>query len=432
MILARALSPGAVAVLAALSACSDPDTSRPPRPDGRDTGEAPVDTGEPDVDTGDTEPEPTGPGPMVIGYFTDYAVYLGGYVVDDVPAHLLTHLLYAFIEPTDDAECAISDTWAALEMPMGDEEPGARVLGHFGQLQQLKEERPDLQVVLSVGGWSGSGAFSDIAKNSDNRARFAESCVGLVREYGFDGLDIDWEFPVEGGLEGGRPEDRENHGKLLARLRKELDEAAALDGRPYVLGAAVAVDAMYAANLDGEALEANLDWVSIMAYDMRGPWSATTGLQAQLFPAPDDPEGGAWGDEAVRIYQDMGVSPEKLVLGVPFYGRGWTGVKDRSHGLFQTWTDLPEGTWDPGYFDYWDLEDRWISEDNTFWEPTAQAPWIWKEGSQTMITYDSPESIAVKAAYVLENGLGGIMFWELSGDTSDHTLVRAVSEGLGR
>jgi chitinase len=396
-----------------------------------DSGDGSPDSGDGGMDTDDSDQAPAAERPLVIGYFMEWATYDRGYDVRDVRAEGLTHLLYAFIEPTAEGTCAVSDPYAALEKPFG-EDPDSPVLGHFRQLQLLKQASPELNVVLSIGGWSMSDHFSDIARDGAGRRAFAASCVALMREYGFDGLDVDWEYPVEGGEAGNaeRPEDRENHGKLLRALRDELDAAEAADGRAYVLGAAVAVDPGGAANLDGEALAETLDWIGVMAYDMRGPWSSATGLQAALRAPGDDPYGNDSADEGVQAYLDMGVPASKIAVGIPFYGRGWAGVSSRNDGLYQSWSSLPEGPWASGVFEYRYLVDDWIGRADRHWEPTAAQPWLYDADERVMISYDDPESIAAKTAYACELGLGGVMFWELSGDTSDHALLDAIDHGF--
>ncbi|HVO69685.1 MAG TPA: glycoside hydrolase family 18 protein [Aggregatilineaceae bacterium] len=372
----------------------------------------------------------------IIGYYTSWSIYARKYFVTDIPADKLTHINYAFANVSEKGECIVGDEWADTQYPYPDDPPNAPFLGNFHQLNALKEEYPHLKTLISVGGWTWSDHFSDAALTAESRAKFARSCVALMKQYGFDGLDVDWEYPVSVGAnpELGRPEDTENFTLLLADLRAQLDAQGEQDGRVhYLLTIAAPAGPYHYSDFQLGQIHPYLDWINVMAYDFHGGWETTTNFNAPLYAASDDsnPDDASLNaDAAMQAYLAVGIPAEKLVLGVPFYGRGWSGVPDIHGGLFQLATGVPDGTWEPGAFDYNDLEANYLPTSARYWHDEAGVPWLYNADRQLMISYDDPESLRIKAAYVRSESLGGIMFWELSGDTGAHTLLNALYEQL--
>jgi chitinase len=225
--------------------------------------------------------------PKVVGYFVEWGVYDRKYHVKDVPADKLTHLNYAFAKIAD-GECAVVDPYAATDKAYpGDKQDPGVLRGNFNQLQQLKKQHPHLKTLISVGGWTLSGPFSDAALTKESRAKLAKSCVAFMKKYEFDGVDIDWEYPVGGGLESNkkRPEDKQNFTLLLAELRAQLDEAGKADKKQYLLTIAAPAGARNMVNLELDKIHPYLDWLNLMAYDFHGPWEKTTNLNTPQ-PAP--------------------------------------------------------------------------------------------------------------------------------------------------
>ncbi|MFN2225696.1 MAG: glycoside hydrolase family 18 protein, partial [Anaerolineae bacterium] len=204
----------------------------------------------------------------------------------------------------------------------------------------------------------------------------------------------------------------------------------------YLLTIAAPAGAETYGNIELAAISRHLDWLNLMAYDFHGSWDKVTGSLAPLHastadPAGDDPDPGLNVHAAVRAYLAAGVPADKLVLGVPFYGRGWAGVPDVDQGLYQPVTHLPRGTWEQGAFDYKDLARNYVDVNGytRYWHDEAKTPWLYNPETQVFITYDDPESLALKAAYVDEWNLGGVVFWELSAD--DGSLLDTLYAGLG-
>lgn len=378
-------------------------------------------------------------GKRVVGYFTEWSVYQRGYHVSNIPADKLTHLIYAFARIVD-GECALFDSYAATDKAYpGDRWDAGALRGSFRRLELLKKKHPHLKTLIAVGGWTQSGPFSDVALTRESREKFAKSCARFVTKYGFDGVDIDWEYPVGGGLDTNkyRKEDRRNYTLLLAELRKQLDAQGKTDRKPYLLTiAAPAAPATYA-NLELDRIHAQLDWLNLMTYDFHGGWSPLTHFNAPLYPAKDDPGKDETvrdrfnADSAVKGYLKAGVPADKVVLGVPFYGRGWAGVPDANRGLYQKpGRGLPKGTWEAGVFDYKDLVKNYVGKYQRHRHADAKVPWLFDPRAGVMISYDDPESLRAKAAYAAAKNLGGVMVWELSADDAEASLLTAVAEGL--
>jgi chitinase len=377
------------------------------------------------VETGSTTTTtpPTPVDKRIIGYFAEWAVYDRDYHVWDIPVDNLTHINYAFANATTGGGCEIYDEWAALKKDGG----------NYNLLVDLKAANPGLKTLISVGGWTLSGQFSDIALTAASRAAFVNDCVDFMVAYGFDGIDIDWEYPVEGGLAGNgeRPEDKENYTLLLAEFRDQIDAMA--PGSLLTIAGPGGDDNMQ--NIEMAGIAAQVDWINIMSYDFHGGWESTTGHNAALYPNSDSPftnEATYNADAAVQGYLDAGVPANKIVMGVPFYGRGWSGVPNVDAGLFQSSTGLPSGTWESGVYDYNDLHDNYVGAAGwtRTWDKQSQVPWLYNAAQSTMISYDDEESLALKANYIIDNNLGGAMFWELSGDTSGAILSNTLANFL--
>ena len=349
----------------------------------------------------------------LVGYLPSWT--LGqDYGVADVPAKSLTHLIYAFAKITESGECASAS-------PKVD--PST-----FLDLRRLRATAKQLRTSISIGGEGGAAHFPTVAASIDSRQRFAASAIAYMKQNGFDGIDLDWEYP-DGS------DQKENFTALLAELRSELDSAGRIDGKPYVLTIAAPAGPAHYVNLELDRLAIFVDWFNLMTYAFHGTWSSTTNFNAPLFASSTDPSLTFQRiiyntDAAVQAYLGAGVPPEKIVVGVPFYGYGWKGVPDINHGLYQPSEGLPAGTRGPGVFTYRDLKNHYIGTFPRYWHDEAQVPWLYDPNQGVMITYDDPDSVGVKADYVRTRGLGGVMAWELSSDDIGHSLVTAMHDHL--
>ena len=379
----------------------------------------------------------------VVGYYPGWGIYDRNFEVADLPGDKLTHVNYAFANLVN-GECVLGDPWADVDRRLsgdpwsgpGSDEP---YYGNFRQLNLLKDASPGLQTLISIGGWTWSGNFSDAALTPTSRERFATSCADFMQAYGFDGLDIDWEYPGGGGLAGNtvRPEDPQNFTLLLQALRDELDARGSAAGRHYLLTIAAPAGADKIAKLELDQIYPLLDFINVMTYDLNGAWSSISNFNAPLYLSPDDPTNstGDSADSAIQNYLNQGVPADKLVLGVPFYGRGVNGVAPENQGLFQPFSGVPLGTWDAaggaptGMFDYADLATHYIGQPgvNVYRDEASGVPWLHDPSRGLFISYDDPVSLALKREYVWVNGLGGVMIWEMSSDLDDQMIDALVA-----
>lgn len=304
----------------------------------------------------------------------------------DVPrisAQKLTHINYAFALVSEQGEVVLADPEAPARL---------------AQVRALKTKNPRLKVLLSVGGW-GADHFSDAALTEESRKKFAASAVALIKQHGLDGIDMDWEYPGQPGpgIEY-RAEDKQNFTLLLAELRRQL-------GRSGLLTIASSAGP-YFQHTEMDRLHVHLDWINIMTYDFAGSWTPVTGHHAALRGSPSV-------ESFVRQHLAAGIPPSKLVIGVPFYGRGWTGVNPDNHGLGQPYEQAIELPWSA------------ISTETGFerhWDPIAQAPFLWNPQTRTLVSLDDPQSLRLKAQFIREHNLGGIMYWEHSHDPGEELL----------
>lgn len=356
------------------------------------------------------------PLPVIGAYYAGWNS--ANYPVAQIPADRITHLFYAF-STIENGECVVGDNAAA----------------DFAALASLKRRHPHLRTLISVGGW-GAGGFSDAALTPASCRALAASCLELffdrIRD-SFDGVDLDWEFPVYGGPTEltDRPEDRRNMTLLAQEFRRQLDQR----DRGHLLTAALPAgrlqtDGPYdpAVSFDLHALGRVLDFINLMTYDMGTGFSAVSTFNAPLREVAADPLAQPmrrWNNvtDAVSFYRAHGVPADRLVLGVPFYGQGFRVTsRGPSHGLYQPY----DATFSPGgWKDIKALLDdpEWTQH----WHPVAASPWLYNEAERRFVSFETPESILIRAKHAKQSGLLGTFMWELSDDDAEHSLLAAMS-----
>lgn len=296
------------------------------------------------------------------------------------------------------------------------------------ELNSLKASSPDLKVLVSVGGWTWSGGFSDAALNPESREKFAKSCARFVKEFKLDGIDLDWEYPNQSGAGNiHRPEDVQNFTLMLKAVREELDLMAEKEGKGkhYLLTIATGADADYVKNTELGELHKYIDFLNIMTYDFYNGWHKVNGHHSNYLPS-----GNAEMDKnsvvnAVDMHINAGFPAEKINLGIPFYGRIWKGVKtDSDKILFNESETVGMG------IDYIDFAENINANGYTrYWDEKAKAPYLWNSEEKVFISYEDEESIQYKTEYLKKKGLAGVMFWEYSADY-DKKLLNAVIKNL--
>ncbi len=364
----------------------------------------------------------------IVGYLASWGVRSKGTRIADLPAKDLSHIFYAFGKIGDDGRVALGDP--CVDIGVCETGTPTNPGGNFAELRRLKQQNPHLKLVVSIGGWTGSGKFSDAALTDASRRLFTESAIDVfIRQTQglFDGIDLDWEFPVSGGLETNvkRPEDKQNFTLLLGELRRQLDAEGAKDGRHYELAIAVSANPRAIANLEIGGIVPLLDFINVMTYDYYAG-SSRTGFNSPLYAAEGDPSPGFNADVSIRAFREAGVPAGKLLVGIPFYGRAYGSVADTNRGLFQP-GGRPEG-WRGGDGDWKTLSQTRLKDPRyvRYWESSARVPWLYDSISRTWVSYDDPDSVGEKVRYAREHGLGGVFIWELGGD--DGSLMRAISE----
>ncbi|MFB9877887.1 glycosyl hydrolase family 18 protein [Planobispora siamensis] len=370
-------------------------------------------------------------GNMLLGYFTNWGVYGRNYHVKNIvtsgSATKLTHINYAFGN-VQGGRCTIGDGFADYEKAYTADQSVDGVAdtwdqplrGNFNQLRKLKKAHPNIKILWSFGGWTWSGGFGQAAANP---AAFAESCYQLVEDPRwadvFDGIDIDWEYPNACGLtcDTSGPASFRN---LMSALRSRF-------GSGNLVTAAITADGTSGGKIDaadyGGAAQ-YVDWYNVMTYDFFGAWAAQgpTAPHSPLTGYPGIPIAGFDSDTAIQKLKSKGVPANKLLLGIGFYGRGWTGVTQSAPG--GTATGAAPGTYEAGNEDYKVLKTRCPATGTVGGTAYAHC------GNQWW-SYDTPATIGGKMGYSKNQGLGGAFFWELSGDTANGELISAMKTGLG-
>jgi len=357
---------------------------------------------------------PSADRPVIIAYvFSKDAVI----DPDGIAAEKMTHINYAFANIKDGKVV----------------EGFAKDAENYKVLAGLRKKHPQLKILVSVGGWTWSGGFSDVALTPGSRRVFVASAVDFVRRHDLDGFDVDWEYP---GLPGNgnthRPEDKQSFTALMAELRAALDEEGKAHGRSYLLTFAAGAFPDFLAKTEMDKVAAVVDFVNLMTYDFREvEGDPQAGHHANLYIHPSDPKQLS-ADRAVRDFMAAGVPASKLVLGVPFYGRPWGDVRaDRPNDvLYQPGKPVPEKI----EMAYGSLATQLVDRNGyvRLWDPKSQAPYLWNADKRIFISYEDPESLRIKSHYILEHGLGGAMFWEYYADRTGALLGTLFNELRGK
>jgi chitinase len=341
----------------------------------------------------------------IIGYVAGYENYDPALV----DAKKLTHINYAFANIVD-GEPKFELTTDSVKI---------------SKLIALKKSNPKLKILYSIGGWVWSNHFSHTAAYKENRIKFAISSVKLMKKHGFDGVDLDWEYPGQRGEDNDfRPSDKNNFNLLLEEIRKELEKVGAIDNKHYLLTIATGADQAYIDNTDLGKAHKYLDFINVMCYDFYHGWFFQTGHHANLYPSKKEKFTGNSGQEAIRRHIKAGVPSNKLIMGIPFYARQWKKVALENDGLYQT--AMTTGTIAP----YWDIVEK-IKSGNykKGYDDSAKASYLWNAKDSIFISWETPKEIKLKATYIKKNNLGGAMFWEYSLD-KDQELLNTLFQNI--
>ncbi|KAL0955901.1 hypothetical protein HGRIS_002097 [Hohenbuehelia grisea] len=387
-----------------------------------------------------TDPFPTDPDIMTgnhkkysVGYFVNWGIYGRKFPPSSIPAEDLTHILYAFANlKADTGEVFLSDLWADQDIHYpGDSwnDQGTNLYGNFKAIYNLKKKHRHLKVLLSIGGWTYSPTFHPIVVTPAHRAKFVESSIKLLEDYGLDGLDIDYEYPSN-------DEQARGYVELLRELRHGLDMHAQAKGANYKFPLTIAAPCgpdNYK-KLHIHEMDQYLDFWNMMAYDFAGSWDQTANHQANL-------RGGQINaEESIHHYMSQGVARHKIVVGIPLYGRSFMNTA----GPGNPYQGVGQGSWEQGVYDYRALP---LPDSYMLHDAHAVASWSYDYNSKEMISFDDEQVGRWKGEWIRNQGFAGSMFWELSGDKGaprdgmeggrgkdpqpGNSLVKVVKEAMG-
>lgn len=391
---------------------------------------------------------------MSVGYFNgggDVTAGPGGNI-NTLDVRQITHLNYSFgliyNAEKDETNAALKDPTRLHQIWLS-----PKVESDLALLPVLRKQNPQLKVLLSVGGWGARG-FSGAAATPETRAVFIQSAMEIMRKYGLDGIDLDWEYPVNGawGLVASQPADRENFTLLLKELRQAV-------GSHKLVTIAVGANAESPKSwVDVKAIAPLLDYINLMTYDMA---YGTQYFNANLYDSKGWPTVAVADrysvDGVVNNYLAAGLKPQQMNLGIGFYGRvpqrsvepgiDWSKPDAQKNPVTQPYfgeqeialfkslgVDLTKDT----YVKYNDIVKTFLNDPQKrfteHWDAQAMVPWLSVQSAEGKplfaLSYENPRSVAIKAEYIKKRGLAGAMFWEYGAD-SNNQLARQLAESLG-
>ncbi|WP_243711548.1 glycosyl hydrolase family 18 protein [Paenibacillus sp. BK033] len=308
-------------------------------------------------------------------------------------------------------------------------------LALFEEWAAIRDANPHLKLMISVGGWSWSNNFSNMAGTEETRRAFANSVVKFLRAYKLDGVDIDWEYPVEGGEDDNSrsPLDKENFGRMAQAVREALDAAGSEDGKYYLqtIAAGQGDNFVVHSNL-GESSD-DLDFINIMTYDYSGSWDTLAHHNSPLYYDKNHPKDYAKRNNVlggVLAELNGGVPNYKVNIGIPFYGKGWIGCEPG--GQYQSCASgTPFGTWENGIFDFTDIEENYLHAEGYEhqWNNEAKVSYLYNADNGVFLTYNDESSMMYIASLARSLDLPGVMSWDISGDRN-RTLTTSLAKDL--
>ena len=370
----------------------------------------------------------------IVGYFPSWGE--NEFRVEQ--ARKLTHAIFAFYE-----------TFADGSVRLGSADPNRKTESDIWvagkRLENFKKvcSEANIKTLFAVGGWENSQYFSSICSDPAKRSIFISSLVDIIITEGFDGVDIDWEHPVTGGAVEGIPQDKENYVQMMKELRIALDELKTNENlfgirvqQHLITFAGAAGDWTLTPGYDLPGLLKYADWVNVMTYDYFGAWDskwgAYTGPPAPLFFGnPKGYSGKVNADWTIRYYVCKSKQPQKIVMGVPFYGRYWNNVGDPVDPEYGMWrkADSTNGKFLGGYVPWYKIKNDYITNPNFKIEMQkfAQTPYAWNENEKIFLGFENPESLEFKVRYAEHYNLGGMMIWAVDQDDDNDSMLNIVS-----
>ncbi len=345
---------------------------------------------------------------IIIGYLPTWK----DWEVNDIAGDKLTIIKLSFLHIKDN------------KVTFGNNSPSYTFENSVLRMQELKNKYPHLKVMISVGGW-GIDGFSDIAADPKLREQFTISVADFIRKYNFDGVDIDWEFPIHGawGVIKARAEDKQNFVLLIEEMRNQLNKLDQETNKYHYLSLAVGVGPWVVKGVDFKAMELNVDFFGVMAYNLAGSWSDKTENHVALYK-----DKMQWAtDDAVKLILQTGIKPKQIVLGTAFYGRVHANVEgDTEDGLYQKF----QGHGGKEHLTYKDIAENYLNNPdyNLFFHKETQSTHLYSKKDKVFISYADPKSIKVLIDYTKKHSLGGILIWEITQDDGQKTLLNTIGD----
>ncbi|KAI0366010.1 hypothetical protein BV20DRAFT_1056022 [Pilatotrama ljubarskyi] len=353
-------------------------------------------------------------------YFTNWGIYGANFQPTDIDPTDLTHILYSFADVSPDTGViTLTDSWADEQKHYpGDSwnDSGNNLYGCLKQLYLLKLQNRNLKVLLSVGGWTYSqyGHFNFVT-DAAKRTAFVNSAVSMIENYGFDGIDIDFEYPSSDALATG-------FASLLTSLRLALDNLQTQkgDSTPYEITAAVPAGSENYQYLRVPIMDNALTYWNLMAYDYAGSWLSWADNQANLYGGERT---NVSTDSAIKWYLAHGATASKINMGIPLYGRAF----ENTNGIGSSYSGIGPGTIEAGVYSYKVLP---LAGAQVYENLTDVTSYSYDPTKRELVTYDTPHIASIKAQYVRDKGLAGSMFWELSTDKKGSDSLVATTANV--
>lgn len=334
--------------------------------------------------------------------------YVGGFrglvQTDSINIWRMSHINYAFVDIKDNRAWLHNEATDTINLR---------------KLAELKQQKPDLKILISVGGWAWSKNFSDATLTDSSTRKFASSAVDIVARFNLDGVDIDWEYPGQiGDNNVFRPEDKEHYTVLFKDLRETLDSLSKITKQKYLVTTAVGGSQSYIDHTEMDKVQQYTDYINVMSYDYANGNDPVSEHHTNLFRSAFATDSSS-ADQSIQAFLKAGVPASKLVMGMAFYGKGWQmdSTVD-NNGLYRK----AVGPFRAGGFTY--LKDSIININgfSRYWDTAAKAPYLFNKDKKVFISYDDEESIREKCEYVKKYKLAGGMFWEYNSDKKQYLL----------
>ena len=386
-------------------------------------------------------------------YYGDWSIYSGqkNFTPDKIDGSLITHLNFAFMDADANGDLITTDTWADYQNPNVGYSVGSdnKYAGVLGAMVLLRQKYPNMKIGISVGGWTRSGDFPKLAASDKTRKNFANNVAKFVHCYGYDFVDIDWEYPtadrdpdpegngvaIDKGCKGSAA-DTKNFTLLLQEIRNSLDSYGKTDGKHYELSVAMSASPKMMSAIEYDKVLNIVDFANMMTYDLNGAWGGFTAHQTALYtnPAYDEGDASLSVDSCIKYLENKygdDIDYSKIVVGVAPYTRGWkevkkdTGRDPKNPGLYADATGENGVTY--AYGDIDSLINQYQLK--KYWDDVAKANYFYSESTGMFFTCDTEESVAEKGKYVREKHLGGLISWMASLD-STNSITKTMKESL--